>query len=26
VGTIELVFRKEIAKFSSKESRYAEVA
>ena len=26
VGTIELVFRKEIAKFSSKESRYEEVA
>ena len=25
VGTIELVFRKEIAKFSSKESRYEEV-
>jgi len=26
VGTIELVFRKEIAKFHSKESRYEEVA
>ncbi|MBI5399678.1 replicative DNA helicase [Candidatus Saganbacteria bacterium] len=26
VGTIELVFRKEIAKFCSKESRYEEVA
>ena len=26
VGTIELVFRKEIAKFASKESRYEEVA
>ncbi|MFC1540607.1 replicative DNA helicase [Candidatus Margulisiibacteriota bacterium] len=26
VGTVELVFRKEIAKFSSKESRYEEVA
>lgn len=26
VGTIELVFRKEIAKFSSKEARYEEVA
>lgn len=26
VGTIELVFRKEIAKFSSKESRYEQVA
>ena len=25
VGTVELVFRKEIAKFSSKESRYEEV-
>lgn len=26
VGTVELVFRKEIAKFSSKETRYEEVA
>ncbi|MBN2057633.1 MAG: replicative DNA helicase [Candidatus Saganbacteria bacterium] len=26
VGTIELVFRKEIAKFNSKESRYEQVA
>ncbi|NQT29540.1 MAG: replicative DNA helicase [Candidatus Saganbacteria bacterium] len=26
VGTVELVFRKELAKFSSKESRYEEVA
>jgi len=26
VGTIELVFRKEVAKFHSKESRYEEVA
>jgi replicative DNA helicase len=26
VGTIELVFRKEVAKFSSKESRYEQVA
>lgn len=26
IGTIELVFRKEIAKFSSKETRYEEVA
>lgn len=26
VGTVELVFRKEIAKFHSKESRYEEVA
>jgi replicative DNA helicase len=26
VGTVELVFRKEVAKFSSKESRYEEVA
>lgn len=26
VGTIELVFRKEIAKFSSKETRYEEIA
>jgi len=26
VGTVEFVFRKEIAKFSSKESRYEEVA
>lgn len=26
VGTIELVFRKELAKFASKESRYEEVA
>ncbi|MFC1510885.1 replicative DNA helicase [Candidatus Margulisiibacteriota bacterium] len=26
VGTVELVFRKEIAKFCSKESRYEEVA
>lgn len=25
VGTVELVFRKEIAKFSSKETRYEEV-
>ncbi|MFC1767811.1 DnaB-like helicase C-terminal domain-containing protein, partial [Candidatus Margulisiibacteriota bacterium] len=26
VGTVELVFRKEFAKFSSKESRYEQVA
>jgi len=26
IGTVELVFRKEIAKFSSKETRYEEVA